>query len=69
MFKGFNKMKLFKADFEPRWIDKSGLVILAETLQEAADIASETIMHTSKFSLEEISMDKSRVVFYDDGDY
>lgn len=62
-------MKLFKVDFEPRYSDRCGLVILAENLQEAADIASETIMHTSRFSLEEVPMDKPKVVFYDDGDY
>lgn len=62
-------MKLFKADFEPIYPVGCGLVILAETVQEAADIASETIMHTNTFSLEEIPMDKSRIVFYDDGDY
>jgi hypothetical protein len=67
-----NKMKLFKAHFEPMQVFEGsggGLVILARSFQDAADIASETIMHVSAFSLEEIPMDKPRVVFYNDGDY
>lgn len=62
-------MKLFKVHFKPMYSVGCGLVILAEGVREAADIASETIMHTNRFSLEEIPMDKSRVVFYDDGEY
>lgn len=62
-------MKLFKVDFEPMYPVGCGLVILAENVQDAADIASETIMHTNTFSLEEIPMDKPGVVFYKSGDY
>ena len=62
-------MKLFKADFVPQWPAPYGLVILAENIQEAADIASEVLMHVDTFSLEEIPVDKPRVVYYDDGDY
>ena len=62
-------MKLFKADFEPVFSVGCGLVILAENVQEATDMASETIMHTNTFSLEEIPLDKPKVVFYDDGEY
>ena len=62
-------MKLFVVDFEPVYPVGCGLVILAENQEEAAVIASNTILHDSIFSLEEVFMDESRVVFYDDGDY
>lgn len=62
-------MKLFKAYFVPVYNVLSGLIILAENLQAAADIASETIMHVKTFSLEEVLMDKPCVVLYQSGDY
>lgn len=62
-------MKLFKVDFKPVQPTNWCLIILAESTKEAAEIASETIMHASRFTVEEISMDKSKVVVYRDGDY
>lgn len=62
-------MKLFKIDFESMYPVGCCLIILAESVADAAEIASNTIMHTSKFSVEEILMDKSRVVVFQSGDY
>ena len=62
-------MKLFKIDFEPVYPVGCCLVVLAESLQEAAEIASNTVLHTSRFSVEEIPIDKARVVVYQSGDY
>lgn len=62
-------MKLFKIDFKPVYPIGGCLVLLAESVSKAAEIASNTIMHTSKFSVEEIPMGKSRIVVYRSGDY
>ena len=62
-------MKLFKVDFEPVYSVGCCLVLLAKSEKKAAEIASNTILHTSKFSVEEIPMDKPRVVVYQNGDY
>ena len=62
-------MKLFVIDFEPVYPVGSGLVILAKDSKEAAEIARKTISHTDKFTLGEVPMDKSMVIFFDDGDY
>jgi len=62
-------MKLFKIDFEPMYPVGCCLVVLAKSVKEAAEIASDTILHTSRFSVEEIPMDKPRVVVYRSGDY
>ena len=62
-------MKLFKIDFKPIQPTNWCLIVLAKSVADAAEIASNTILHTSKFTVEEIPMDKSRVVVYRDGDY
>lgn len=62
-------MRLFKIDFKLVYPVGCCLVILAESVADAAEIASNTIVHTSKFTVEEIPMDKSRVVVYQSGDY
>lgn len=62
-------MKLFKIYFEPIYLVGCCLIILAESVNEAAVIASNTILHESTFSIEEISMNKSRIVVYMSGDY
>lgn len=62
-------MRLFKVDFEPVYPVGCCLIVLAESLTDAADIASNTILHTSRFTVIEIPMDKERVVVYQSGDY
>ncbi len=64
-------MKLFEINFEPMWPVPCGCIILAEDEKEALKMAKEVITHT-KISAEDITeydMTKSKVVFYESGDY
>lgn len=61
-------MKLYKAEFDPMYPVPSGLIILAESDEQAWEIARETVKHTKVRFLEEIPMAPG-VVFYENGDY
>ena len=62
-------MKLYKVDFEGICPVGNCLIILAEDVKEAKLIAQETIKHTKVKKIEEVKMDKSKVVVYLSGDY
>jgi len=61
--------KLFEVDFQPIWPVGCCLIILADTLEEATEIAAKTITHVKNFTVTEISMDESKIVVYKSGDY
>lgn len=61
--------KIFAVDFSPMWPVPSGLIIAADDESEAKKIAQETIKHTKDFTLQEVDISESRVVFYESGDY
>lgn len=63
------KMKLYKVEFEGMYPVGNCLIILAEKIKEARNLAQETIKHTKVFNVEEVKMDKSKVVEYLSGDY
>ena len=63
-------MKLFEVKFPPLWPVSCGLVILAENIEQCREIAKKTITHTDEiYSINEVDMSKSGVVFYENGDY
>lgn len=63
-------MKIYIIDFSPKWPVPSGLVILAESEEQALEIAKETVKHTDVRGIVEVyEVDKPRVIFYEDGDY
>ena len=62
-------MKIYKVDFDPVYPVPSGLIIVAETIEEAMEIAKETITHTDPIDIEEVESKKSGVIYYASGDY
>ena len=62
-------MKIYEVDFSPMWPVPSGLIIAAKDLKEAEKIAKETVTHTKIREVTEIKLNKSKVVFYESGDY
>lgn len=62
-------LKLFIVDFEGMYPVGSTLVLLAKDLEEASEIARETITHTDKFEIKEVDQLESGVVVYLNGDY
>lgn len=63
------QLKLYNVSFEPIYPVNSCLIILAYDENEARKIASDTLTHTSVFSIEEIDMDMSKIVIFQKGDY
>lgn len=63
------KLKLYEVDFKPMYPVGGWLIILAYDICEAQNIAKETITHTDKITVQEVIMDKPKVVLYDSGDY
>jgi len=61
--------KLYEIEFEGMYPVPSGLIILAKSKKEAMGIAKKTLTHTSPIGAELIKMDKSKVVFFQSGDY
>jgi predicted O-methyltransferase YrrM len=63
-------MKIYIIDFDPKWHVPSGLVVLAESEEQALEIAKETVKHTDVRGIVEVyEVDKPGVIFYEDGDY
>lgn len=62
-------LKIYDIDFDPKWPVPSGLIILARTNKEAMKIAAEKLTHTKPQKATHIKMDKSKVIFFEDGDY
>ena len=62
-------MKLFTVEFNGMYPVPHGLVILAETEEDAKVIVEKTVLHTREYKLCEISLDYPGVVFYESGDY
>lgn len=62
------QLKVFTVDFDPMWPVGCALVILAETQEQATQIAKDTIKHTNEFTVTEHPQ-KPGVVVYLSGDY
>jgi hypothetical protein len=62
-------MKIFTVEFSPMWPVPCGLVINAESVEQAEEIAKETIKHTDKFTVKEASILEPSVIFYESGNY
>lgn len=62
--------KIYSIDFTPMWAVPSGLIILADSPEQALEIARETVKHTSDITIKEVfDLDTTRVIFYESGDY
>ena len=62
-------MRIFTVDFMPMYPVSAGLIIAAENIEEAKKLAEETVLHTEVISVKEVSINESRVIFYESGDY
>ena len=62
-------LKLYQIDFTPMYPVPSVLVVLAYDEDGAISIASETVKHTGIIGINEIAMDRPKVVVYESGDY
>ena len=62
-------MKIFTVDFEPIYPVGCCLVILAKDIDEAIEIADNTIQHSTPFKVTEFDSTKPGVVIYLDGNY
>ena len=63
-------MKIYIIDFDPKWPVPSGLVILAESEEQALEMAKETVKHTDVKGILEIhEINEAKVIFYESGDY
>jgi len=62
-------MKIYKVEFEGAYPVGNCLIIAANSLHEAHYIAEKTIAHTKEFIVEEVTLDKPKVIIYLSGDY
>lgn len=62
-------MKIFNVEFKPMYPVGCCLLIAAETIEEATEIAKEELAGTKLISIEEIGIDKPKVLIFMDGDY
>lgn len=62
-------MKLYQVDFEGMYPVGSCLILLAKNKSEARKMANEEVTHTKVKGVEEVKMDKAKVVVYLSGDY
>lgn len=64
-----NQLKLYQVDFTPICPVPYGLIILANTDDQALQIAKETIKHTEPKLVKQLPIEESGVVLYLSGDY
>jgi hypothetical protein len=62
-------MKLYDVDFKPEWPVPCCLIIAANNIEEAAELAKETVKHTDIKSIKEVQAELPFVVKYDSGQY
>ena len=63
-------MKIYQVEFEPMWPVPSGLIIIANNIDEARGLAEKTIEHVKDLEIKEIELTgKAQVLFYESGDY
>lgn len=62
-------MKLYTVGFTGIYPVGSCLILLTPNMEAAKQLASETITHTSEFTVTEVDTTEAGVVMYLDGDY
>jgi len=62
-------MKIYEVDFEGIYPVGNCLIIAAKNIEEATEIAKNTITHTNNIKVIEVNIKKSGVIVYLDGDY
>ncbi len=61
--------KIYKVEFRGMWPVGNTLIIAASNIEQATDIARETITHTEKFEVKEVEINAPCVIEYLSGDY
>ena len=62
-------MKLYQVEFDGMYTVGNCLILIAKDKREARKMAEKKITHTKVKSINEVKMDKSKIVLYLSGDY
>ena len=62
-------LKIYEIQFEAMFPVPNGLLILAKSNKEAMEIAAKTLSHTKPINATCIKQDKSKVIFFESGNY
>ena len=63
-------MKIYTVEFTPLWPVPCGLVIAAESLEDAEAIVRDTLTHCTVWKVHEVDLTGgARVIFYESGNY
>jgi len=63
-------MKIFTVEFTPIWPVPAGLVIAAESLEQAETIVRETLTHCTVWKVIEVDLSKgAQVIFFENREY
>jgi len=62
-------LKIYEVIFDGVYPVGSCLILAAKDINQASEMAKETIKHTSKFVIVELPIDEPKVITYLSGDY
>lgn len=62
-------MNVYKVEFKGVYPVPCGLIVAANSKEEAAVMARDTIKHTDDFEVEEVCIAEPGVIFYESGEY
>lgn len=62
-------MRIYSVEFEGAYPVGNCLIIAAESITQAREIAAKTIAHTDTFEVTEVDVDEPKVIVYLSGDY
>ena len=62
-------LKIYRVEFVGMYPVGNCLVLAAHNIDEASEMAKQTITHTDKFEVTEVVIDKPMVIEYLSGDY
>lgn len=62
-------LKIYRVEFDGMWPVGNCLILAAHNIEEANEMAKQTIRHTDKFEVSEVVIDKPMVIEYLSGDY
>jgi len=62
-------LKVYRVEFVGMWPVGNCLILAAYNIDQASEMAKQTIVHTDKFEVTEVVIDKPKVIEYLSGDY
>lgn len=62
-------LKIYTVDFEPVYPVPCCLVIVAESLAQAKEIAANELYHTDEFTVKEVEITAPQVIVFESGEY